>query len=45
VLFIGGNGITQANQYQTTLNDSGDTLGISTTSPLKVTRVVGWQIW
>ena len=44
VLTISGNGITQGNQYQTTLTDSGDTLGISTTSPLKVTRVVGWQI-
>jgi hypothetical protein len=44
VLTISGNGITQSMQYQTTLNDSGDTLGISATSPLKVTRVIGWQI-
>ena len=44
VLTINGNTIKQGNQYQTTLTDSGDTLGISATSPLKVTRVVGWQI-
>ena len=44
VLTINGSTIKQSNQYQTTLTDSGDTLGISTTSPLKVTMVVGWQI-
>lgn len=45
VLTISGNGIKQGNQYQTTLTDSGDTLGISAASPLNVTRVIGWQIW
>ena len=44
VVYISGNGITQSNQYQTTFNDSGDTIGISTTSPLKLTRVIGWKL-
>ena len=43
VLNINGSGISQSNQYQTTLTDSGDTLGISATSPLKITRVYGWK--
>ena len=43
VVAFSGSGVSQGNQYQTTLTDSGDTLGISTTSPLKITRVYGWK--